>query len=138
MPTITELDSIVEAIEQRHRFLIVSHARPDGDSIGSQLSLAYALRDLGKTVQVINHDPAPPFLQSFPGVKDIVVRETAEGEFDAAIVLECGSLERTEVAGLDRYFLIQHRPPPGQHHVRGISTGLMGAPPRAEKWSVTS
>ena len=106
MPTITELDSIVEAIEQRHRFLIVSHARPDGDSIGSQLSLAYALRDLGKTVQVINHDPAPPFLQSFPGVPDIAVRDAAEGTFDAAIVLECGSLDRTEVAGLDRYFVI--------------------------------
>ncbi len=106
MPVPPELGSIVEAIAQRQRFLLVSHARPDGDSIGSQLALAYALRDMGKDVHVLNRDPAPPFLQSFPGVPDIDVRESAEGTFDAAVVLECGSLERTELAGLDRYFLI--------------------------------
>ena len=33
---------ICQAIKERTRFLITSHARPDGDSIGSQLAMAYA------------------------------------------------------------------------------------------------
>ena len=106
MPTTPELESIIEAIAQRQRFLLVSHARPDGDSVGSQLALAHALREMGKDVRVVNRDPAPPFLQAFPGVSDIEVRQDVEGTFDAAVVLECGSLDRTELAGLDRYFLI--------------------------------
>src|SRR5262249_36431266 len=35
------LHAIVEAIRARQRFVLSSHARPDGDSIGSQLSLAF-------------------------------------------------------------------------------------------------
>lgn len=103
---IPELKAVIDAIRTRDRFLLVSHARPDGDSIGSELALAFALEDLGKEVRVVNHDPAPPYLQSFPGVPEIVVTDTADGEYDAAIILECGSLGRTEVKGLDQYFVI--------------------------------
>ena len=38
------LAQIRDAIRSRASFLITSHARPDGDSIGSQLALAAALR----------------------------------------------------------------------------------------------
>ena len=103
---IPELEAVIDAIGTRNRFLLVSHARPDGDSIGSELALAYALKDLGKEVRVVNHDPVPPYLESFPGVSEIVVTDAADGEYDAAIILECGSLGRTEVSGLDQYFVI--------------------------------
>ena len=113
-----ELDSIVAAISQRQRFVVASHARPDGDSLGSELAMALALRDLGKEVRVVNHDPAPPYLASFPAVADVEVRDTVDGTFDAAIVLECGSLGRTEVTGLDRYFVINI-----DHHVGNTMYG---------------
>ena len=81
-----ELQRIVEAVRANRRFVISSHARPDGDSIGSQLACAYALRALGKEVRVVN--------------------------FDAAVIMECGDLARTGVAGLDRQFVINidHHP----------------------------
>ena len=60
-----ELQQIVAAIRSKRRFVIASHARPDGDSIGSQLAAAYALRALGKQVTVVNADPAPPPLMQF-------------------------------------------------------------------------
>src|SRR5881396_3880691 len=91
---------IVDAIRARQRFVISSHSRPDGDSIGSQLAAAYALRALGKQVTVINADPAPPPLMQFPGVPDIRIADRADGDFDAAIIMECGDLGRTGVAGL--------------------------------------
>ena len=103
---------IRDAILGRQRFLISSHARPDGDSIGSQLAMAYALQALGKHVDIVNKDAAPQPLMAFPGVPTIRVAERAEGDYDAAIVLECSELARTGVQGLDRYFLINidHHP----------------------------
>jgi phosphoesterase RecJ-like protein len=103
---------IRDALLSRQRILISSHARPDGDSIGSQLAMAYALKALGKDVTIVNKDAAPPPLMAFPGVPTILVAERAEGEYDAAVVLECSDLTRTGVEGLDPYFLINidHHP----------------------------
>ena len=39
---------ICDEIRRGQRFLITSHARPDGDSIGSQVAMALAIRALGK------------------------------------------------------------------------------------------
>jgi phosphoesterase RecJ-like protein len=107
-----ELQRIADAILARRRFVLSSHARPDGDSIGSQLALAYALMALGKSVVVVNKDPAPGPLMAFPGVADIVIADTVEEVYDAAIILECGDLDRTGVTGLDRSFVINidHHP----------------------------
>ena len=107
-----ELQQIADAIRQKQRFVVSSHSRPDGDSIGSQLAFAYAARALGKTVTVVNRDAAPPPLMSFPGVGEIQIAEAVRGHFDAAVIMECGDLARPGVAGLDRYFLINidHHP----------------------------
>ncbi len=106
------LRRIRDEILARQRFLITSHLKPDGDSIGSQVALAFALRALGKDVRVVNCDPAQPGLQAFPGVSDIEIASRADGEFDAVIVLECGELARTGVAGLEGFFVINidHHP----------------------------
>jgi bifunctional oligoribonuclease and PAP phosphatase NrnA len=108
-PTRTDdevLRRISEEILARHRFLITSHLKPDGDSIGSQVALAYALRALGKSVRLVNCDPAQPGLLPFPGVSDIEIAGQVDGEFDAVIVLECSELSRTGVSGLERHFII--------------------------------
>jgi bifunctional oligoribonuclease and PAP phosphatase NrnA len=104
--------AIRSAILQRQRFVITSHARPDGDAIGSQVAMAYALRQLGKDVQMVGADPAPPQFQVFPGVRDIQVSTDIHGQFDAAIVMECSELSRTGVEGFDKYFVINidHHP----------------------------
>ena len=107
-----ELVRIVEAVRQRQRFVISSHSRPDGDSIGSQLAMAFALRALGKDVHIVNKDRASGPLLQFPGVTAIQIADRAAGEYDAAIIMECGDLGRTGVSGLDRFFVINidHHP----------------------------
>src|SRR5436190_6460824 len=92
------LDRIVSAIRERRRFVISSHARPDGDSIGSSLAMAYALRAMGKQAEVVMSDAAPPPLMQFPGVPDIRVAASIDAPFDAAIIMECGDPARTGVA----------------------------------------
>jgi len=106
------LDQILSAIASRQRFVLSSHARPDGDSIGSQLAMAYALQALGKHVTIVNKDAAPAPIMAFPGVPDIQISDHVTGDFDAAIIMECGELTRPGVAGLDKYFLINidHHP----------------------------
>jgi phosphoesterase RecJ-like protein len=112
MTTRPEIAAIADAIRSRRRFVLSSHARPDGDSIGSQLAMAYALKALGKDVTVINADAAPPPLMAFPGVSEIRIAPRADGDFEAAIIMECGDLARTGVQGLDRFFVINidHHP----------------------------
>ena len=121
MTTNPEVQQIVEAIRTRQRFVLSSHARPDGDSIGSQLAMAYALKAIGKDVTVVNADPAPAPLMAFPGVADIVIAPAVEGEFDAAIIMECGNLERTGVSGLERFFVINIDHHPGNSNYGQIN-----------------
>ena len=106
------LHQIVEALRSRQRFVLSSHSRPDGDSIGSQLAMAYALRALGKEVTIVNRDPAPGPIMQFPGVDSIVIASEVTGEYEAAIIIECSDLARTGVSGLDRTFVINidHHP----------------------------
>ena len=104
-------NEICDAILARKRFLITSHAKPDGDSIGSQLAMAYALEVLGKEVRLVNADPAPEHYMDFPGVQRIeITRELIERPGphadDALIVMESSDLKRTGVAGLEGRFTI--------------------------------
>jgi len=101
------IDAIRDAILERQRFLITSHARPDGDSIGSQLALAYALDALGKEVRLVNADPAPLHYMEFPGLDRIeIARAVERSDAEAVIVMESGDLKRTGVDGLEGRFAI--------------------------------
>ena len=110
--TSPELRQIVDAVRARQRFVLSSHTRPDGDSIGSQLAMAFALQAMGKDALVVNADPAPPPLMAFPGVRDIRLAPSVEDDVEAAIIMECGDLRRTGVSGLERFFVINidHHP----------------------------
>ena len=123
MTTATDAGARAQAaleILKRQRFVITSHIRPDGDAIGSQLAMAYALRHLGKQARVVNHDPAPPPLSTFPGVADIEIAERVDDPGDAVIVMEAGDLVRTGVAGLERGFIVNI-----DHHVGNTMFGAV-------------
>ena len=97
---------IAATLAARQSFVLTSHARPDGDAIGSQLALGLALERLGKTVTFVGHDPAPMPYRGFPGVDRIQITDRTDVQADAAVVLECSDLSRPEVTGLDRYFVV--------------------------------
>lgn len=97
---------IRDEILRRKRFLLTSHARPDGDSIGSQLAMAFALDALGKHVRIVNADAAPDHYQDFPGMDRIEIAARVTAEVDAVIVMECSDLTRAGVEGLEKEYLI--------------------------------
>ncbi len=129
-PTMTEtaisrnqiLLDICREVRQRRSFLLTSHARPDGDSIGSQLAMAFALDAMGKQVRIINADPAPDHYFEFPGLDRIELRPQvpAGTEADAVIVMECSDLTRTGVTGFEGRYIINI-----DHHVGNRMYGAL-------------
>jgi phosphoesterase RecJ-like protein len=99
---------VAEAIRRNNAFLLTSHARPDGDAIGSQLAMAFALDALGKRVRLVNRDAVPGSYKDFPGADRIIVSQSVPpladlpADAEATIVMECGDLARPEVSGLER------------------------------------
>lgn len=53
------LTDVVRFLQERDRFVILLHAFPDGDTIGSGYALCYALRRLGKQANVVCAHPIP-------------------------------------------------------------------------------
>jgi phosphoesterase RecJ-like protein len=88
------LEEICRVFREKDRFLVACHENPEGDAIGSELALALALRKMGKTVTVLNADPVPGNLAFLPGA-DSVVHEADGSRYEVAVVVDCGSTERT-------------------------------------------
>ena len=61
--------AIGAAVKGHTRFAVLSHVRPDGDAIGSQLGLAHTLQEMGKEVWVMNEDGVPESLRFLPGAE---------------------------------------------------------------------
>ena len=100
------LRQVLDEITRRDRFLLTSHARPDGDAMGSVLACWQILRQLGKQAQVVMYDPVPVIYRPLPFAEAVIQSSCAINGFEAAIILECDSVQRTRLQGLDQGFLI--------------------------------
>ena len=100
------LKEVLKHIEQRDKFLLTSHARPDGDAIGSALACCQILRAMGKQADVVFRDGVPRIYRPLPFADSVVQADSVNGDYQAAIILECDSIQRTRLAGLDNHFLI--------------------------------
>jgi phosphoesterase RecJ-like protein len=112
------LTEVLREIGQRNRFLLTSHARPDGDAIGSALACGEILRAIGKEAEVVLSDVLPRIYQSLPFADRVVQADRVNGEYDAAIILECDSIQRTRLEGFEDQFVINI-----DHHSSGRPFG---------------
>src|SRR6195256_1099109 len=108
------LKEVLKHIEQRNRFVLTSHARPDGDAIGSALAGRQILRAMGKEADVVLRDGVPRIYQPLPYAREVVQSDNGNGDYEAAIILECDSIQRTRLEGLENRFLINI-----DHHMSG-------------------
>jgi phosphoesterase RecJ-like protein len=108
------LTEVLKHIEQRNYFLLTSHARPDGDAVGSALACSQILHAMGKEADVVLRDGVPRIYQPLPFADRVLSAERVNGKYEAAIILECDSVQRTRLEGLENQFLINI-----DHHVSG-------------------
>lgn len=50
--------AVIKLIHSYQKFILTAHETPDGDAIGSEYAMYSVLKKLGKTVRIINNDPA--------------------------------------------------------------------------------
>ena len=86
--------TLLPLLREHRTFLVTSHARPDGDAVGSALGAMHLLEGMGKRVTVAFADPIPRPFASLPGADRIVHRLPTE-PVEVALVLECDSVGRT-------------------------------------------
>lgn len=95
-----ETGAIKERLERSGKVVIASHVRPDGDAIGSLLGLGLALRDAGKSVQMVLVDGVPASFRHLEG-SELITKEPA-GEHDTFITVDSADFKR--VGKIFEYF----------------------------------
>jgi phosphoesterase RecJ-like protein len=83
---------IKERLDKSKNVLIASHVRPDGDAIGSLLGLGLALREAGKSVQMVLVDGIPSSFKHLEGSELIVKEPTSE--HDTFITVDSADFKR--------------------------------------------
>lgn len=86
------LREIADLLNRHHQFVITGHVNPDGDCMGSMLSLGTALRRLGKRVSIILEGPLPESLHRLRNEWEYIYAD--DFHFDPAdevlLALDCG------------------------------------------------
>ena len=92
------IQKILQAIRESDTICVVGHIRPDGDCIGAQLGLSFALQNAGKAVTCWNEDPMPDKL-AFLDPKQMLQQPKPGRKFDCVIATDCASFERLGKVG---------------------------------------
>jgi phosphoesterase RecJ-like protein len=108
------IDAILQIIRDGERFLVCSHSRPDGDAVGSVLAMGKFLEQIGKRADLVTADRVPAVYRKLPGAAGMRTALRVHGPYDAAILLECDSAERTRLRGLERFSIVNI-----DHHASG-------------------
>ncbi|RRD95036.1 bifunctional oligoribonuclease/PAP phosphatase NrnA, partial [Bacillus licheniformis] len=86
-----KFEEVIREIERHHQIGVISHVNPDGDNIGSVLSLVHALKSLGKDAFPILTDKVPSNMMFLKGVESF--REV-DSPPELLIVVDCSDEER--------------------------------------------
>jgi len=110
----TPLDQALERLHASQRPLLISHPRPDGDTIGSTLALRLALLSLGKAPRIACVHPIPENLAYLPGAAMFEADVPADADIDLVVAVDMSDLSRTgglykpEWAGRYALLVIDH------------------------------
>ena len=85
---------ICELLRSQNTFLVLTHYRPDGDAVGSQLALLLLLKDLGKTVEAWNDDEVPAKFRFLPHADQITRPPPEPKDFDVVIAIDTSTWQR--------------------------------------------
>jgi phosphoesterase RecJ-like protein len=76
-----------QLIKDAQKIFLIAHVDPDGDTIGSTLALAYALRGMGKQCTIACSDRVPDILSFLPGVEEFGTPQVTDHDLIIAVDL---------------------------------------------------
>ncbi|MDZ7831404.1 MAG: bifunctional oligoribonuclease/PAP phosphatase NrnA [Desulfobacterales bacterium] len=88
------IQQIINQLIKSEKILLASHIHPDGDAIGSLLSLGLALEGISMDVVLYNESPIPAVYQFLPSIHRIKKNPGDIAEYDTAVILDCSDLGR--------------------------------------------
>ncbi|MBM4055904.1 MAG: bifunctional oligoribonuclease/PAP phosphatase NrnA [Planctomycetes bacterium] len=89
-------DDIAGIIRRHDHFHITTHIRADGDALGSEIALFYALKQLNKSVSITNESTVPNIYKFIIPPEGMYIHPNLPGEKpEAVICLDCPTLDRT-------------------------------------------
>lgn len=94
----SSFSEIARALRENNRFAILSHVRPDGDALGSQLALALSLTKLGKEVRVWNEDGMLQKYSFLPKSELLLKPPATPEDFDVLVALDTAIQNRMGTA----------------------------------------
>ena len=86
------IGEIRDRLKNANNVVVASHVRPDGDAVGSLLGLGLALKDAGKSVQMVLADGVPSSYKHLEGSE--LILKKPNGESDTFITVDCADLKR--------------------------------------------
>ncbi len=89
---------IGRALREHQRFAVLSHVRPDGDALGSQIALALSLQAMGKNAKAWNEDGMLEKYSFLPKAEILTRPPPEPEEFDVAIALDTATQNRLGTA----------------------------------------
>ncbi|MBN8456270.1 MAG: bifunctional oligoribonuclease/PAP phosphatase NrnA [Verrucomicrobia bacterium] len=93
-PQPATFEQIGAVLRERQSFVLLSHVRPDGDAIGSQLGLGFSLLAAGKQVRMLNEDGLPDSLAFLTGSEKIETPPDEPVTADVVIALDTATRPR--------------------------------------------
>ena len=95
MCKILNLEEMAGLLKKAQKLVLVSHISPDGDTLGSALALARALRSLGKEVILNVDDDLPDVYRLLPGIDDFRRFDASESvPADLLVIIDASSADR--------------------------------------------
>ena len=88
------MDTVVDRLNKSQDIFLATHVNPDGDAIGSLISMGLGLQRYGKHVYLYNESPIPAVYRFLPGVPQVQKTLPPSHDWDAAVILDCGDLDR--------------------------------------------
>src|ERR1051325_6609933 len=85
---------IAELLRAHESFVILSHVRPDGDALGSQIAMGLALQKLGKKVKVWNEEGLLEKFSFLPGGELVSFPPNEPEDFDVVLALDPATRQR--------------------------------------------
>ena len=112
-------DNLTQFLQKYEKFILTAHETPDGDAIGSECAMYFALKQMGKQVLLYNSDPAAQkysYLQCAPFITHLKEKSQLPQDINEYVLLildtndihNIGVVSELILPQVKDYFIVDH------------------------------